>query len=462
MKKIIIGIIGVLFGVIVAFITPPEGLDKNSMIVLGSVVTANIFWIFNVMPNFATGLIMVASWPLFKTVTFAQAFSVFSSSGWWIVVGGLGIGAVATKTGLIKRVALYVMRMFSVNFKGQTLAMILAGTVVGPAIPSTNAKGAIAAPLAKSISDTLGYEEKSKSSAGLFAAMFWGFIVSAPLFLSATSTNYVIKGLLPEQIQDQLSWGYWFAVAIPWAIVVLVGGYFLISVFFRPKEDIKISKSNIEKQISELGKMSRNEKITAIVLCITLVFWILEQVLGVSSSIAAIIALSTLVGLKVITPLDFRTKIAWDPAIFIGCAMSLGFVLGKVGVSSWLEVTLGSIITPVLSNPVITIIALALIIYVAKFVLVSLITAATVFLLVLVPFFSALPYSPLILVFIVTTSINVWILPYMNPPYLTTEAAVDGNMSTNGHAMTTSLIYMVLNIIGLLVSLPYWKFLGLH
>ncbi len=462
MKKKIIGLTGILLGIAIAFIPPIDGLDKNAMIVLGTVVTANIFWIFSIIPNFATGLIMVASWPLFKTVKFAEAFSVFSGSGWWIVVGGLGIGAVATKTGLMKRVALYVMRMFPVNFKGQTLAMIFAGTVVAPTIPSTNAKGAIAAPLAKSISDTLGYQEKSKPSAGLFAAMFWGFIVSAPLFLSATSTNYVIKGLLPEQLQNQLSWGYWFLIAIPWAIIVLVGGYVLINVFYKPKQDGKIEKVNIEQQIAALGKMGRDEKITAIVLCITLVFWILEQTLNVSSSIVAIIALSVLLGLKVVSPVEFRTKIPWDAAIFIGCAMSLGTVLGVVGVSHWLEVTLGTIITPILSNPIVAILALSLIIYAAKFALVSLITAATVFLLVLMPFFSALSYSPVILVFIVTTSINVWILPYMNPPYLTTEAAVDGKMSTDKYAMTSSLIYMVLNIVGLLISLPYWHFLGLY
>lgn len=49
----------------------------------------------------------------------------------------------------------------------------------------------------------------------------------------------------------------------------------------------------------------------------------------------------------------------------------------------------------------------------------------------------------------------------MNPPYLTTSAAVDNSMANNKQAMISSIGYMVLNLLGLLVSIPFWKFLGL-
>lgn len=461
-RNLIIGIIGLLVGGIIAFILPTSsGLDRNAMIVLGTVIAANIFWIFKVIPNFATGLIMISSWPLLHVVKFEEAFGVFATSAWWIVVGGLGIGAVATKTGLMKRLALNVMKIFPVNFKGQTLALFLSGAIISPAIPSTNAKGAMASPLAKSISDSLGYESKSNPCAGIFLSTVWGFLVAAPIFLSATSTNYAIKGILPEAVQARLSWVEWFLLAIPWGLVVMIGGYFFINFWFKPKKEKNIPRYIVENQLEELGPWTRDEIITAVVIGITLVFWILERTLNISSSITAIISLGILLGLRVMSPTEFRQKIAWDPAIFIGCAMSLGTVLGLVGISNWLRIILGNIITPVLSNPVITVIFLALVIYLAKVFLVSLITAGTIFLLILIPFFNSLNYSPLILVFIIATSINVWFLPYMNPPYLTTSAAVDNSMANNKQAMISSIGYMVLNLLGLLVSIPFWKFLGL-
>lgn len=255
--------------------------------------------------------------------------------------------------------------------------------------------------------------------------------------------------------------GKWTLIALPWAVIVLVGGYFLLNACFAPKKEKQMTHESIEQQIKALGPMSRDEKITSVVLLITLGLWMVERTLGISSAITAILALSVLLALDVMKPIDFRQKITWDPAIFIGCAMSLGTVLAKVGVSEWLQTVLGEVITPVLANPFIAVVALSVIIYLAKFALVSLITCATVFLLVLTPFFATLSYNPLVLVFIVATSINVWLLPYMNPPYLTTSAAVDSSMAGNKEAAISSLIYMILNIIALLISIPYWQLIGL-
>ena len=56
--KLISGIVGIVLGVIIAFFIPaPAGLSHAGMVVLASLVTANIFWIFNVIPSFVTGLL---------------------------------------------------------------------------------------------------------------------------------------------------------------------------------------------------------------------------------------------------------------------------------------------------------------------------------------------------------------------------------------------------------------------
>ncbi|MCI7238984.1 MAG: anion permease, partial [Anaerococcus sp.] len=203
--------------------------------------------------------------------------------------------------------------------------------------------------------------------------------------------------------------------------------------------------------------MTKDEKITAIVLLITLFFWMMERVFNVSAALTATVSISVLMGFKIITTQEFKSSLGWDVSIFIGCAMTLGTVLGIVGVSDWIKDNLSFIISPIVSNPILSVLAIPVIIFFAKFALVSLITASTVFLLILMPFFELLPFSPLVLIFIVAISVNVWLLSYMNPPFLTTHAAVDNRMIKNKDAMITSVVYLILNIIGLLISLPYWK-----
>ena len=236
--KLISGIIGIILGVIIAFFIPaPVGLSHAGMVVLASLVTANIFWIFNVIPSFVTGLLMLSSWIILRAVDFPTAFNIFSSTTMWIIIGGLGLGAAATKSGLINRIALNIMKLFPANFSGQTLALFTAGTIISPMIPSAHPKTAMSTPLALGISESLGYKNKTKESSGIFLAAIWGILVMEASFLSATAQNYAFKGLLPQKAQATMSWGNWFLMMLPWTIVTLVFGFFLLKFLFAPKDD---------------------------------------------------------------------------------------------------------------------------------------------------------------------------------------------------------------------------------
>ncbi|WP_178021483.1 SLC13 family permease [uncultured Paenibacillus sp.] len=460
-KKIIGTLVGFAFAVAISFLPPFEGLDQKSMIVLGTLVCAIIYWIADVMPDFAVSLMMCASWVVLGVVPFNDAFSQFSGTSWWMVIGGLGIGIAVSGTGLMKRIALHVMKFFPTTFKGQSLAVLLAGLIVSPTIPSTNAKGSIAAPLSLSISDTMGYERKSRASAGLFLAMFFGFVCASPIFLSATFMNYVGRGLLDESVQTQLTWGNWFLYALPWAVIFIVGSYIAIKHFFGPKNDTKLPGDFLKNQLKELGAMSKNEKITAIVLIGTLILWMLEKRTGISSAVIAILAVSVLVGLKVITVADFKNNIPWNAVIFIGCALNLGTVLPKVGIDQWIGSTLTPVIEPVLQNPYVLVVVLALLVYAIRFLLVSLSAAVTIFILIVLPLLANTGINPFIIAFATITSVNIWILQYQNPPFLTTYYAIDGKMATAKQTMLGSVIYMAVNIVGLLISVPFWQWFGL-
>lgn len=460
--KLIAGIVGIILGALIAFAIPtPSHLSHAGMVVLASLVTANIFWIFNVIPSFATGLLMLCSWVVLGAVDFPTAFNIFSTTTMWIIIGGLALGAAAIKTGLIKRVAYKIMSWFPANFSGQVLALFTAGTIISPMIPSAHPKTAMSTPIAKGLSDALGYKEHSKGSAGLFLAAIWGFLVMEASFLSATAQNYAFKGLMPTKYQGVLNWGNWFLMMLPWTIVTLVGGYFLLRFLFKPKDDKTVSKEFIRKQLKDLGPMSKNEKITGSIILISIIFWILESVINIPAAVTALIAVSILVGLKVLTPQDFKSKIAWNTIIFIGTVMALGNVMQTVGLTTWLRIILKPIITPILSNVWIAVIALPILIYLCKFAVVSLISCGTLILVALLPFFSSMPFNPALLVLIVTTSVNIWMFSYMDAPFITGEAAVNNSMSTPSALAKSSFGYMIINIIGLLLCVPVWQLMGL-
>lgn len=460
--KLIAGIVGLVLGIIIAFIIPaPTGLNHAAMVVLATLVTANIYWIFNVIPSFATGLLMLSSWVVFNAVPFEGSFAIFSSTTMWIIIGGLALGAAATKTGLITRIAYKIMSYFPANFKGQSLALFVAGTIIAPMIPSAHPKAAMSTPIAKGISDALGYKPKSLASSGLFLAAMWGFFVTEASFLSATAQNYAFKALLPVKYQSVLSWGNWFVMMLPWTIIILVAGYFLLTFLFKPKDDKTVSKEFINQQLTELGPMSRDEKITAISILFAIVMWILESTINIPSPVTAIIWVSILVVAGVLTGKDLSTKLSWSTIIFIGTVMALGNVMQTVGLTDWLRDVLKPVIGPVIGNVWIAVIVLPIVIYLTKVVVVSLISAGTLITLALVPFATQMGFSPALIVIIVTTSVNVWLLSYMNAPFLTGSAAVQDGMASRASLAKSSIGYMVINIVGLLACVPIWKLMGI-
>lgn len=460
--KLIAGVIGLVLGIAIAFFIPiPHGLTHAAMVVLATLVTANIFWIFNVIPSFATGLLMLSAWVVLNAVPFEDSFAIFSSTTMWIIIGGLALGAAATKTGLITRIAYKIMSYFPANFKGQSLALFISGTIIAPMIPSAHPKAAMSTPIAKGISDALGYKPKSAASSGLFLAAMWGFFVTEGSFLSATAQNYAFKGLLPAKYQAVLSWGKWFVMMLPWTIIILVVGYFLLNFLFKPKEDKPVSKEFINQQLADLGPMSRDEKITAVSILLAIIMWILESTIHIDSAITALIWVSILVALKVLSANDFKSRLSWSTIIFIGTVMALGNVMQTVGLTNWLRDVLKPVIGPVIGNIWVAVIVLPIIIYLIKFVVVSLISTGTLVTLALLPFVAQMGFNPGLIVIIVTTSVNVWLLTYMNAPFLTGSAAVQDGMASRISMAKSSVGYMAINIVGLLVCVPIWQMMGL-
>ena len=146
-KRIIGGITGLTIALVMAIIEPLAGLTHPAMVGLGIFFCAVVFWIFEVFPDYVTALLMCGAWAGTGIVPFKTAFAQFSSDTWFLLIAAFGLGW--RRSGLLNRVSLKVMELFPATFKGQT-ALVAAGNLIGPMIPSvTAAKCAMAAPFAR-------------------------------------------------------------------------------------------------------------------------------------------------------------------------------------------------------------------------------------------------------------------------------------------------------------------------
>ncbi len=461
MKQKIGGVASVAVGIAVAMMTPPEGLSPQSMRTLGIVAWAVTCWMFEVAADYVVAAAMCTGFVLFQCVPFKTAFASFSESTWWLLFGALGMGCAVSKSGLLKRLSLVMMRIFPATFSGQALALICGGTVMAPLIPSITVKAAIMAPISMGVSDAMGYGRKSRGTAGLFAAMYLGFILTGPTFISASLAGYAIRGLLPAAIQAQFSWTYWLVAGIVWSVTTLIGMYFALLFLYKPKGESAITTAEIAAQLSALGPMSREERTTAVVLVAALLFWMTEPLHGIHATLVALSGFVILLACRIFDRQDFRSGMGWDNLIFLGGIINLGNVLPAVKVDQWIVQVCSPLLNPVMSNIYLAIIVLCILIFAIRFVLVSFMATIVIFTVVLVPFALNAGINPWVTGFLIFVSTNVWIAFYQNSNFLTAYYAVDGMMVTHRQMIPFSVAYCIVAIAAALLSVPYWQYLGL-
>jgi len=461
-KRIICLILGIVAAAAISLTPAPEGLTVEAMRGIG-ILICGIFWMSGgVFPEYAVMIAMLAFWVITKVLPFSTAFAAYSGTSFWLLTGAMVIGIAGSKSGLLLRIALLVLKIFPANYSGQVLAFLTSGLVISPLVPSTAAKAAIMGPIAKQISDAMGYEDKSKGAAGLFGAYFTGYTCFGPIFMSGSFIAYSMLGALPEEYVGSVSWMQWLYYALPWSIVVIVLSYVALLVFFSPPNDIKIDTENLRKMKAELGAMKREEKITLGVLLGCLLLWIMERSLGISSAAVAVVGMTVLIATKVIGIEDFNKRVSWNLVFFIGAVMNIGTMITALNIDDFLGERLGPIMLPLVSQPLLFVLAFVIIIVLARFVIASTLTSTVLFTVIAVSFTLAAGIHPWCVGFIAYVSVHVWFVKYQMPLFLTaTAVAGNGEMITQKQAAMQSLIYIVISTLGLLLCIPWWKFLGL-
>jgi DASS family divalent anion:Na+ symporter len=207
--------------------------------------------------------------------------------------------------------------------------------------------------------------------------------------------------------------------------------------------------------------MSRQEKATLAVILVTLLMWMTEHIHNISATLVALLSLCVLLGLKVFDRTEFSTSLPWASIIFIGAILNLGAMVPYLGLDIWIGNILQPLITHLLKHPYLFIVIFAAVIYLVRLVMVSMVATLTIFMLLLVPLSTQADINPWIMGFILLASVNIWVVYYQNSNFLIAHYATGGKMIDHSQTIPMSLAYMVISLIGLLASVPYWKLLNL-
>ena len=249
----------ILFPALIMYYREFIGLDWATGIFLGVFLAAVGMWIFRLYAEFIPSIFAILVVLILGLAPSSVALSGFTSSSFFMAMSVFGLGIVLVASGITYRLVLLVLAIVPTSKFWYFFSIYVSGMLLTPIIPSANGRVSLASPLLKDMVEALGYKPGEKAATQLSASVFTSLNLFSTVFLSSKTINFVVIGLLPLQIRDQFSWGYWFFASIVSMFVMGVSSILVLMFLFRSEEPPRLSKEKITLQLKMLGPLDGKE-----------------------------------------------------------------------------------------------------------------------------------------------------------------------------------------------------------
>ncbi len=451
----------IIVPIIIYFFGDTWGLNWKSKVFLTVAAATIIMWVFRLANEFIPSIFAILVILILDIAPPEVALSGFTSGSFFMAMSIFGISALLVSSGLTYRLVIYLFKVLPLSQFWHSLAIFFTGIVMTPLLPSANGRISLATPILIDMAESLGYKANGKASTRLAIATFSGFTMFSTIFLSSKAIHFVIFGLLPTQISDQFTWGFWFYASIIAGIVLLVFYILLTQIMLKNTEKPKLSKEIIDIQYKILGPLTREE-------------WaalggILLFAVGIASSTVHKIQLPW-IGLTVLYVIlafgymskkEFRINIDWTFLVYLGTLIGIVKSMSFIGLDIALGKNLAWLGAYSTSNfPLFVLLLSGAILLMRLFIP----NNATVAILasVLFPIAALSGVNPWIVGFIILIMSDAWILPYQSTYYVLFEEMIAKKKLFNINLLLKfNFITIVFRLVAIYASIPFWRFIGI-
>lgn len=450
----------VLTGLMVIILQPiPEGLDSTGQLMLGAVLITLAIWIFKPFDlPFSMGAIFLALFSLAAGLKPVDVFSGFTQTAIWTLIPALFFGFVLQKTGLGRRIAFGVIKLFKPSYLGLVLAWVVIGILLSILTPSITVRVAIVMPIAMQCCELCKLEPGSKGNSLILLTAFSMALIPGAGWLTGSLWGPILQGMfdaVPE-MEGLVSFDSWFSVLfVPMEIVaaiLVVGGYILL----KPKEKIpEDAIDSIRKEKAD--RISREEIITAVILSLVFILFLTNRLHGMPDAVVCLGAVFLLFLFGVLEAKDIGTGVSWDLVIFLAMALSLSALFKVTGISDWLAGIVVPALAPLAASPWLFVLAIIVILFAWRFVDAALLMPTIAILAPLLPVIaSTYNVDPLVWLCLFVMAGNAFFMVYQNMFAVVGQSVTKERPWTAGHLGMYGSLYFVACLIALLVAIPLW------
>ncbi|HTN49046.1 MAG TPA: DASS family sodium-coupled anion symporter [Burkholderiaceae bacterium] len=343
---------------LVVFLSPvPAGLNTDQWHYFAVFAAVIAGLVLESMPVGAVGLIGLTFAAVMGYVehdpgkSLRWALSGFSESTVWLIVGAFVFAIGYRKSGLGKRIALWLVQALGRRTLGLGYAIAMADLLLAPATPSNTARsGGTIYPIVSNIPRIYGSEPgPTAGRIGTFVmwTAFATTAVTSSLFLTALAPNGAALAIAKKTVGVEVSWSQWFVGFAPLGILLLILVPLLSYFVCRPqvKESPEIA-AWAANELKAMGPPSRNEWVMLGLILLAMFLWITGSnpnisvpVLGsnyINPTMVVFVVISLLLVTGVVEFADIvAEKAAWEVLFYFTSLLTLASGLNDIGFIKW-------------------------------------------------------------------------------------------------------------------------------
>lgn len=340
---------------LISFTPTWPGLSTAGQRVLGILIFAIILWISEAVPYVFTAISTVVftaiflgfapakgiAGPLLGTRKAMQiAVAGFVTNGTILVTAALFMTAAIGITGLEKRIAFRILKIFGAKANRVIIGIISVQLVLAFLIPSIIARAAVVTPIAVSLIGAFGVDRKSVFARNLLICVGVSACISGIGVMSAGIPNAIAASYIDQNLHHTITWMDWLRYCLPYGVALMAALYFLLTRMNKFEfDEIPGGQRVIDEAHAKLGPMSGKEKRVSIIFGLTILLWATEKYhtmdVGTVAIIAVMLILAPFIGVTSWKELSDRANIG-SVVIVASSAVSVGQALVDTGAANWL------------------------------------------------------------------------------------------------------------------------------
>ena len=294
------------------FMPVPAGLTREAWRLFAIFAAAILSVVLNALPLLTSAVAACAFVVLTGTLTPAKAYGAFANPTVLLVVTAFLVSQSVVKSGLGKRISLYVVSLFGKSTLGLAYSVFITDTLISPGFPSNTARGGVLFPVILALAQNSGSTPDDDSTRRLGGyLMFCGMAslaITSALWFTATSGNPIGAGLAAEQ-GLQVNFGSWLlASCVPSLVVIALLPLLLYRLFPPGITETPDAPEHARRELRTMGRMSTGEKITAATFAVMITGWVLAAPYQLNLTAIALAGLATLLISGVLTLDDMHEQ----------------------------------------------------------------------------------------------------------------------------------------------------------